>query len=152
MRFYTHIAFSVLIYLIITKTGSFAMASPYWFLAVMLLFTALPDIDTIDSKISREIKILSRVITFLTKHRGMMHSLFPPFILFFVINTFSAEFAFAAAIGYLSHLAADMLTKQGIMFLYPFSKARIHWFIRTGGLVEKVFFIAVLCGITWLLF
>lgn len=142
MRFRTHVAFSLLVFIFLIKRFSFE--NKYLFLGVMLFFTALPDIDYYKSKIGRKAKPFSYIINFIFKHRGLFHSLIVPFIIFLVIYVFSVELAFAALIGYLSHLLMDCFNPKGIMPLYPFSKKRIRGFIRIGSWLENLLFLVSL--------
>ncbi len=51
-------------------------------------------------------------------------------------------------IGYGSHLVLDALTVSGVAPLTPFSDVRFRWFIRTGGLFDKVLgAVAFLAGV-----
>lgn len=150
MRFYTHIAFSVLIFIFLIK--DYPIQDQYLFLAVMLFFSALPDIDYAGSTISKRTGFIGKTIAFISSHRGMFHSLIMAAAVFLIIYVFSIQLAFAALLGYLSHLFADMLTYAGIMPFYPFSKAKIKGFMKTGGIIESVLFIGILSVIAIILF
>lgn len=142
MLFRTHIAFSLLIFVLLIERFSFE--NKYLFLGVMLFFTMLPDIDYYKSKIGSRLKLISHIINFIFKHRGLFHSLIIPFIVFLMIYVFSVELAFAALIGYLSHLFMDCFNPKGIMVFYPFSRKRIKGFIRTGSFLENLLFVGIL--------
>lgn len=135
--FKTHLMFSFLIGLLIIL--SFNINNKLLFLFFVLFFGALPDIDHYKSWIGRKLKVLSFLVNIFSKHRGIFHSIFPVLVLYGVFLYYNLnEVALAAAIGYLSHLAMDALTKTGINFLYPFSKFKIRGFIRTGGFLELI--------------
>src|SRR3989344_6673101 len=137
MMFKTHLMFSFLIGLLMIL--SFNVDNNFLFLLVLLFFGALPDIDHYKSWIGRKLRVLSFLINIFSKHRGIFHSIFPVLILYGIfLYCGLKEIALAAAIGYLSHLVMDALTKTGTNFLYPFSKFKIRGFIRTGGFLELV--------------
>ncbi len=54
------------------------------------------------------------------------------------------QYFFAFALGYFTHLSADMLNYKGIMLFCPFSKKKIKGFIKTGSITEKIIFIVCL--------
>lgn len=63
----------------------------------------------------------------------------------------------AFTLGYLSHLAADMLTKEGVKFWYPFSHAEVGVgprFLRfsTGSWVEFVWVLALVVAVVGMWF
>ena len=135
--FKTHLMFSFLIGLLVIL--SFNIDNNFLFLLLVLFFGALPDIDHHKSWIGRRFRILSFLVNLVSKHRGIFHSIFHVLILYGIFLYYGLkEVALAAAIGYLSHLVMDALTKTGTNFLYPFSKFKIRGFIRTGGFLELV--------------
>lgn len=139
MMFRTHLAFGFLIGLLSLKILD--VSHPIIFLVLVTLFSSLPDIDHPKSKIGRKFFFISWPISIIFKHRGFFHSLFPPLILFFVFYYFNLIFlAFAIAIGYISHLLGDALTKEGINFLHPLSTFRIQGPLRTGAMIETILF------------
>src|SRR3989338_5662274 len=78
-------------------------------------------------------------------HRGIFHSLFfciPACIALWFFYDILGGFAFF--IGFFSHLALDAMTPEGVAFLYPFSSYRIRGFVQTGGIIELLFFFAVI--------
>ncbi len=143
MMFKTHLAFGFLVGLLSLKVLD--TNHPILFILLVTLFSSLPDIDHPKSKIGRKLFFISWPISLVFKHRGFFHSIFPPLILFFVLNYFNFNFlAVALAIGYLSHLIGDSITKEGINFLHPISKFRIQGPIRTGAFLEKILFIIII--------
>jgi len=142
MRFRTHIAFSLLVFVFLMKRFSFD--NKILFLIVLLFFTALPDIDYYKSKIGRRTWPFSSILNFIFGHRGMFHSLAVPFVIFLIIYVFSVELAFVALIGYLSHLFLDCFNPKGISPFYPFSKKKVRGFIKTGSFLENVLFVVSL--------
>ena len=142
MRFRTHIIFSFLISLLIINC--FNIQNKIIFIVILLIASALPDIDSYKSKVGKKIKPLSFLINIFLGHRGIFHSLFLLILILLFIMLINYEITAAFFIGYLSHLVLDSLTPEGVMFLYPFSKKRIQGFIRTGSLFENILFVLLL--------
>ena len=142
MMFRTHLIFSFLISILIIN--SFNIQNKTIFIIIMLIASALPDIDCYKSKAGKKIKPLSFLINIFLGHRGIFHSPFLLILISLLIMLVSHEIAAAFFIGYISHLVLDSLTPKGIMFFYPFSKKKIKGFIRTGSLWENIFFILLL--------
>lgn len=135
--FKTHLMFSFLVGLLVIL--SFNIDNSIFFLVVVLFFGSLPDIDHHKSWIGGRFKVVSFLINTFSKHRGIFHSIFPVLILYGIFLYYGLrEIGLAAAMGYLSHLVLDALTKTGINLLYPISKFKIRGFIGTGGFVELV--------------
>ena len=112
------------------------------FAGTLLLGALLPDIDEKESSVSRKFPGLAKIVTSLSKHRGIFHSIWPILIMlvlvFFIKNTVADFLLIGLTIGYASHLAGDSITKQGIKPLHPIHKAKIKGLIKTGGLIELV--------------
>ena len=142
MRFRTHLIFSFLISLLIIN--SFNIQNKIVFIIIILLASALPDIDSYKSKVGKKIKPISFLINLFFRHRGIFHSPFLLILTSMVIAIINIEIAAAFFIGYLSHLVLDSLTPGGVMFFYPFSRKRIKGLIRTGSLWENILFILLL--------
>ncbi len=138
----THLVFSFLIGLLVIN--SFDIQNKIIFIAILLIASVIPDIDSYKSKIGKKIKPVSFLINVFLGHRGIFHSVFLPVLISLLILLLSHEAAIAFFAGYLSHLVLDSLTPEGVMFLYPFSKRRTKGFIRTGSLVENILFILLL--------
>jgi len=151
MMFRTHLIFSFLICLLIIN--SFDIQNKTIFIIIILMASALPDIDSYKSKVGRKIKPVSFLINLFFRHRGIFHSVFVLILISLLIMLVSHEIAIAFFIGYLSHLILDSLTPKGVMLFYPFSKKRTKGFIRTGSLWENIFFfvLIILCYIQFLL-
>jgi inner membrane protein len=110
-------------------------------LAASVVGALLPDIDHVNSRISRRVPILAWPFWGL-RHRGLTHSILACLGLMLLLAWLRLPVWGAAAmmLGYGSHLFADMLTKSGVQLLWP-----IRWrvqllpeplAIRTGSLVE----------------
>lgn len=95
---------------------------------------------------------LAKKFPFLTKHRGIMHTLVLPVIMLLFCNMTKYDIprslVFGLAIGYLSHLYADSLTVEGCPLVWPISKECVGpKLCRTGGIMEYIFagLLAVFC-------
>lgn len=72
----------------------------------------------------------SEAVKWMTHHRGLMHTLVPPALIFML--SMSSDFSYwqgffiGMTIGYLSHLLADSITVEGCPLLWPFTKKNIH--------------------------
>jgi len=84
-----------------------------------------------------------RNIAFATKHRGIMHTLLLPFVMFFAVGFINESYfrilTLGATLGYLSHILADCLTISGCPILFPITKKNISLLkIKTGSAEEKI--------------
>lgn len=119
---------------------------PLLFGAIFLLASVLPDIDVPKSKVGKSFWPLSWIISLLFGHRGFMHTIFPPVIGLVAFGSLGFRpLGVAFLAGYGTHLAGDMVTRQGIMPFFPLSKIRASGPLKTGGMTEfLVLFMAVL--------
>lgn len=139
MMFYTHLAFSFLIALLITKI--LTIEQEIFFIVIVCFFGTFPDIDTYKSKIGRKLPVISFFMNLIFRHRRLFHSLFIPILLYLVFLAIGYEFiSLAILIGYASHIILDAITKSGIQLLWPFF-SRIRGFIRTNSMLEKILFL-----------
>lgn len=141
MMYYTHLAFGLLVSLL--YLNYFNIKNEILFILVVVFFSIFPDIDETRSKIGRKNKLISKTINFFFGHRGIIHTIYIPLILFIIFNFINYEIAIASLIGYFSHLFLDALTKRGIKPLYPIFNKRINGPVRTGSFLEKIFFLIV---------
>ena len=133
--FKTHLLFALFISLLIIN---YFNLNPLIFILILVFSAVLPDIDHSKSWIGRKIKPLSFLVNFIFGHRRLIHSLFFALVIGVLINIFFDNYYIPFVIGYLSHLFLDTITKQGVYLFYPF-KFRIHGFIKTNGIIEKMF-------------
>lgn len=139
--FKTHFMFSLLISLIILK---YFNLNSLTFVLILVLAGSLPDIDHSKSFIGRKLFFISWIINLIFGHRKLIHSLFFALFLSFLIKLSFNNYYIPFFIGYSSHLFLDLITKQGLQLFYPF-KFKIHGFIKTNGLIEKlVLFILIM--------
>jgi inner membrane protein len=138
MRYYTHLAFSFLCGIFLVKY--LPISNQILFIALFLLFSLIPDIDKVGSKVSEKAKLVSWLINFFVGHRGLFHSLWLPIILYMLLFMMRMDIAIAASFGYLSHLILDCFTVSGIKLLWPLQK-KVRGFLKSGGLTEYFIFV-----------
>jgi len=141
----THLAIIIFFILIFFQH----IQSPVLFLSISVLATAFPDIDTKFSKIGHY-KIF-RIFNFFTRHRGITHSLSFLAVLSLLIFLFFKEALFPFVFAYSLHLLLDAITINGITPFYPL-KLKIKGKIKTGGIIEKIFFVFFLLIDLFLIF
>ncbi len=132
--------------------------------AIALIFGALlPDIDERESSISHKLPLISKVVSGLSKHRGIFHSIWIPIVFVlvakFVISqlllliemlgiSVSGYFALpnlvlaGLVVGYVSHLLSDALTVEGVAPFHP-AKFRLKGFIKTGSFLEIILILLI---------
>jgi inner membrane protein len=131
----------------VTKSGLTAPSLNY--LAMAVLGSLAPDLDSPKSSLGRRVRSLSRGLKSFSGHRGFTHSLLACFVLglglALICSTRPGWEAYGVAfiIGYTSHILADWLTREGVPLLWPFPK-RFHCPLNfaTGGLLEYAFSLA----------
>ncbi|MEA3430712.1 MAG: metal-dependent hydrolase [Nanoarchaeota archaeon] len=135
----THLAFGFLFGLVLMPFLS--VGNKYIYFVIVLIASLLPDIDSPTSKASRKLGFVGKFTRIFTKHRGIFHSVWIPFVLsaglWYLVGT---NYAVAFFVGYGSHLFIDGFTKAGINFLHPFSTLRLQGFVETGSVVETFVF------------
>lgn len=135
----THIAFGVLIFLFSIKYLS--ISNNVLFLCAIIFFCIFADIDYYDSVIGRKTKPFSYIINFIFQHRGILHSLFIPVILYFIFLFIDKDLAMGSFIGYSSHLLLDAVNHAGIMPFYPLFKFKVKGFFKSGGIFDWFLFV-----------
>ncbi len=135
MMFLTHLLFGIFSgYL---AQGFLGYGSSSLFVTVAAAASLLPDIDHVSSWIGRRLPPLSITLSLLFSHRGFLHSLIVPVLLYFMIAAASKEMASAVLVGYVSHIMLDATTTKGIRPLHPLP-FKIRGVIRTNGFAEKI--------------
>jgi len=139
MMFKTHLMFGFLVGLL--SVTVLQPANQIVFMLIVLIGSALPDIDHPNSKVGKNFQPFNKLL----EHRGFFHSFFMLFIIFALSMYlgWKSVYGYALIIGYGSHLAADILNHQGIMPLHPFSRKRLKGFIKTNSILEYVFMFLV---------
>ena len=149
--FKTHLAFGVLVALLAVKF--LIDAKKELFFVIVVLSAIMPDIDAPFSKISQKIKPLSWMLSLFVGHRGVLHTIYFPLLVYFLLRIFEQDvIAGAFFLGYISHLIIDMLTVNGVHFFYPINKVQIRGFIKSGGILEWILFVLILTAIGFLIF
>jgi inner membrane protein len=121
------------------------------YLSLAVAGALLPDIDHPASWIGRRTRPLSTVLASVLGHRGITHSLVAVAALVALLSHAGVRRSIVAAlcVGYLSHLAADMLTPRGLRLAWPLRRTWTLPVCRTGSPAETVI-VAVLVGFaTW---
>lgn len=133
----THLAVASFFILLLLPFVSYKIL----FVAVALLATYIPDIDSNSSKLGR--KIIFRPIQFFAKHRGIIHSFSFLFLITFIFLIVIPRIALGFFVGYASHLFADSFTLVGITPFPPWKK-KISGSLRTGSNAERILFFILL--------
>ena len=120
------------------------------YLALAAAGSLLPDVDHPKSWIGRRSRPLSTALGAAFGHRGATHSAVAVLCLVVLLPAgYHPGAVSALAIGYASHLAADMLTPQGLQLTWPL---RLSWRVpiyRTGSRMEAIVVMIVVCGVGW---
>ena len=146
MKAKTHLAFGFFSGLVLMNYINFD--NKYTFFVLILIGALLPDIDCPNSKISRKIPVIPKILNIFSKHRGIFHSVFIALLLLGIVWVFVSEtYGLALFAGYLSHLLIDGFTKQGVNLLHPISQLRIAGPIQTGKIGELILFLVLIAGI-----
>jgi len=137
MMIRTHLAITALLVLILLQYVS-GWGDKIVFVAVALLATYLPDIDSGFSTIGR--KFPAKIVQFFVRHRTLLHSftfLLPVSLIFALVLPVLALPFF---VGYGLHLLADSFTIEGIMPFWPYSR-KSSGILRTGSVKETSVFV-----------
>ena len=124
------------------------------YLALAVAGSLLPDVDHPNSWIGRRSRPVSTAIAAALGHRGLTHSAVAVVGLVALLlhaGYRQAEVS-ALAVGYLSHLAADMLTPQGLRLAWPLRKTWGLPLCRTGSPMEGIIVALLVCGVAWRFF
>jgi inner membrane protein len=121
------------------------------YLGLVVAGSLLPDIDHPKSWVGRRVRPISTAMAATFSHRGITHSAIAVIGLIALLlhAGYRRGGISALAIGYLSHLAADMLTPQGLRLAWPL---RGTWGIplcRTGAVWEPVVVMILAGGSVW---
>ncbi len=96
----------------------------------------LPDIDHPGSWVGRRLDFVARPLALAVSHRGVTHSLLAVLLCLVALRGWPRSVVVPLAIGYLSHLAADMLTPAGLRLAWPLRARQSLPLCRTGSLGE----------------
>jgi inner membrane protein len=146
----THLAFGLLVGLFVSEF--FGVENKLLFVSIVVFSSLLPDLDIPASKIGQKVRPLSWLLNIFFGHRGLMHTVYIPLLVWFIFISYGKAFiAGAFFLGYMSHLIIDMLNVKGIYFFYPLIRVRLNGFIKANGFLERLLFFAILVGIVLLL-
>ncbi len=111
----------------------------------------LPDVDHPNSWLGRRVRPVSTALASTLGHRGLTHSAVAVVGLIAVLLQagYRQSDVSALAVGYLSHLAADMLTPQGLRLAWPLRRIWRLPLCRTGSPAEPIIVFALVCGAGW---
>ncbi len=142
MLYRTHLLFALVIFMIFILNTSLEPWIKLTFLIILVIGSKLPDIDIPESKIGKETRPVSNILSVFFGHRGFFHSLLFIIIFSFILFLLKIPYIFTIAliIGYLSHLFLDSFTKSGINPLWPFN-IKLKGQVKTGRLLENILFL-----------
>ena len=117
--------------------------------ASLVLVTAgslLPDVDHPASWVGRRLRVISRPLSRTLGHRGFTHSLSAAALCGAALASQGAGRAAVAplVVGYLAHLAADLLTPRGLRLAWPLRRSFALPVCRTGSAREALIVAALL--------
>ncbi len=121
------------------------------YLSLAVAGSLLPDIDHPASWIGRRSRPVSTLLAATLGHRGITHSLVAVAGLVVLLSHAGLRRSVVAAlcVGYLSHLAADMLTPRGLRLAWPLRRTWTLPVCRTGSPAEMVIVILLLGFTAW---
>lgn len=116
-------------------------------LACAAVGALLPDVDHPKSAVGQRVWPVSAAIASVLGHRGITHSAAAVAVLVLALAQTGWHRATVAAlaVGYGSHLAADMLTPQGLRLWWPLKRTWGLPLCRTGSVAEALV-VGLLCG------
>lgn len=121
------------------------------YLGLAVAGSLLPDVDHPQSWVGRRSRPISTAIAATLGHRGVTHSAIA--VVGLTALLLQAGYRWggvsALAVGYLSHLAADMLTPRGLRLAWPLRQTWGFPLCRTGSPMESVIVLALVCAIAW---
>ncbi len=111
----------------------------------------LPDLDHPKSWMGKRLRPVSHLLSAVFGHRGVTHSLLAVVACTALLlrQGLPREVVAPLAVGYLSHLAADLLTPGGLRLAWPFRGTWALPLCRTGSPMEPLVVAALLCGAGW---
>jgi inner membrane protein len=111
----------------------------------------LPDVDHPKSWVGRRSRPISTAIAATLGHRGVTHSALAVVGLIALLMHvgYRRGGISALAVGYLSHLAADLLTPRGLRLAWPLRGNFRLPLCRTGSPMETLIVLILVGGIAW---
>ena len=135
----SHIALGAAAWLVASPHLGFGPAEPLG-IAVAAAASLLPDVDHPKSWVGRRLGPVSRAVSWVFGHRGVTHSVLAVGACAWVLLAGGAPrwAADAAAVGYASHLAADLLTPNGLRLAWPFKRTWALPLCKSGSQMEPL--------------
>jgi inner membrane protein len=145
----SHVALGVAAWLGLAPYLGHADVSPLP-LGLAVVGSLLPDIDHPKSWAGKRMRPLSTAWARVLGHRGVTHSVFAVAVCCWLLLRHGLPAALAAplAVGYLSHLGADLLTPGGLRLAWPFRGTWSLPLCRTGSPFEPLV-VAVVLAWAW---
>jgi inner membrane protein len=121
------------------------------YLGLVVAGSLLPDIDHPKSWVGRRTRPISTAIAATFSHRGLTHSAIAVIGLALLLSHagYHRGGVSALVIGYMSHLAADMLTPRGLRLAWPLPGTFGVPLCRTDSGMEPVLVTAMAGGVAW---
>jgi membrane-bound metal-dependent hydrolase YbcI (DUF457 family) len=139
MLFRTHISVAVLAFFAINHI--LEIPNKILFFTFLIAGTIFVDIDSKKSKIGN--RWFLRPFQFLTKHRGILHTLIACTLISLIIASIKRWVGVAFFAGYLIHLLLDTTTKDGVKLFWPLN-FKAKGLIRSGKTLEDTIFVLTL--------
>jgi inner membrane protein len=104
-----------------------------------IIFSQLPDIDTKNSRISNSLGFITKIPSYVLKHRGFTHSLFALLVLagILLLITHSYVISILLLSAYFSHLAIDMFNKTGLQLFFPVKNRFALYLVKSDNVVAN---------------
>jgi inner membrane protein len=149
----SHVVVGLLAWIVAAPVLHVAAFEPAYF-GLAVAGSLLPDIDHPKSWVGRRTRPLSTAIASALGHRGITHSAIAVagLVALLLHAGYRRGAVNALAVGYLSHLAADMLTPQGLRLLWPLRGTWGLPLCRTGSSMEGIVVLALGCLVSWWVF
>ncbi len=111
-------------------------------LGVAVLGALAPDVDHPKSTLGQLVRPLSLMVSLVFGHRGITHSTLAIVACLWVLVEYSnySHLTLPFLVGYLTHLAGDILTPAGLPLLWPIRRRRNFALpiLKTGGFSEQL--------------
>jgi inner membrane protein len=117
-------------------------------LALTIGGALLPDIDHPKSWVGRRVRVISHPLAALIGHRGFTHSILAVIACGLLLRWRGLGHAVVDPLvaGYLSHLAADLLTPSGLQLAWPLRRRVAIPLCKTGSPGELVIVMSLVGG------
>ncbi len=140
----SHVALGVAAWLVAAPHLGLPAAAPSC-LGLALLGSLLPDIDHPKSWLGRRVRPMSSVIAAALGHRGVTHSALAVAACAWGLHRGAPRWIVdPLTVGYLSHLAADLLTPRGLRLAWPLRTTWAFPLCNTGSPFEPLIVALVL--------